>query len=268
MRYAEHILDQKMNPRVPKWIRHSSLSYSTRQIGKLTHLVEQSGWADSNYLADLLTVLNKHGYWRLVLSCWNRMSAKGLQSNSAAWAQAGLAMVNLSKKPAARKLMHDWRTRPGVAMWMLANYLLCLSRLRRDDLKEVVITCRDALNGLPHDHCACYLAYMEVEACALLDDKNAMIAAWDKNTRYLNGIPEKGEFFPQAQRYLARRLPVAVRLAKQHDDSGFRKIRWELSLKRFWNQQIRIRGKRLLILLLRIAILLWFAGMALAPLFR
>jgi hypothetical protein len=138
--YGEQILDQKDQIQVPKWMRKTWLNYVARRIKRLVRLVEESSWVEDGYLADLLAVLNRNSYQRLVLACWGRMRLKGFEANTDAWAQAGSAMINLKRKRAARKLFGDWRTRTGVGMWMLGNYLLSLSRLTRDDLREVIAT--------------------------------------------------------------------------------------------------------------------------------
>jgi tetratricopeptide (TPR) repeat protein len=266
--YADRILDQRAVPLVPKWIRNSWLNHSTRQVTKLTRLLEQSKWLEGIYVADMMSVLNRRHYQRLALSWWNRLRAKGLESNSDVWAQAGRSMVNLGKKRAAKQLLKDWRTRTGIGMWVLANYLLCLSRLRSDDLKEVIATCRGALAGLPHDHCARYLAYMEAEACVLAGDKPRLIDASNRYARYFEGLPDKEDFFPTQQRYLVHEILDAVRLVQEQDNSGFRRLQWKLRLQRFWSQQIRAKSKSYLVLFIRVAIFLWFLGMAIASFFK
>jgi hypothetical protein len=231
-------------------------------------LLEQSKWLEGFYVADMMSVLNRHNFQQLALSWWNRLRAKGLESNSDVWAQAGRSMVSLGKKRAAKQLLQDWRTRTGIGMWVLANYQLCLSRLRRDDLQEVIATCRGALAGLPHDHCARYLAYMEAEACALGGDKPGLMDAWNRYARYFEGLPDKEEFFPAHQRYLVHEIPDAVRLVQKQDNSGFRRLQWKLGLQRFWSQQIRAKSKKYFVLLIRVAIVLWILGTALAPFFK
>jgi tetratricopeptide (TPR) repeat protein len=267
-RYADQILDQKGGSRAPKWLRHSFLNHATRQITKLVRLVEKSDWMEGAYLADLLSALNKHGYFKLALSCWNRVKDKGLESSSEAWAQAGRTLVNLGKKREARQLLEGWRTRTGIGMWVLVNYLLCLSRLRQDDLKEIIATCRDALTKLPHDHCARFLAYMEAEACILSGDNEGLIAVWDKYTRYFEGLPQKGEHFPPSQKYLIDELPVAVRLYRQQDARGYAWMHWKLRLRRFWSQQIRAKSRKYFTFILRVAIFLWLFGAVIASFFK
>jgi len=230
--------------------------------------VEQSGWIEGATIADLLSQLNKSGYSELALACWNRMRANGLESNTDAWAQAGRALVNLRKHKAARELMRDWRTRKGVGMWVLTNYIACCSRIRRDQLNEVIGTCRDALALLPHDHCARFMAYMEAEALVLAGDKHGLMTAWIKYSRFFEGMPDKSEFFPQGQRYLIHELPDAVQLHKDGKNLSYSMLLWKMRWQRLWGQQLRVNGRRIFVLLLRIAVLLWLIGMALAPLFK
>jgi hypothetical protein len=268
VQYAEYILGQQGLSGLPKWIRHSGLNFATRQIGKLMRLVEQSGWIEGATVADLLSQLNKNGYSDLALACWNRMRVNGLESNTDAWAQAGRALVNLRKHKAARELMRDWRTRKGVGMWVLTNYIACCSRIRRDELNEVIGACRDALALLPHDHCARFMAYMEAEALALAGDKHGLMNAWIEYSRFFEGMPDKSEFFPQGQRYLIHELPDAVQLHKDGKNLSYSMLLWKMRWQRLWGQQLRVNGRRIFVLLLRIAVLLWLIGMALAPLFK
>jgi tetratricopeptide (TPR) repeat protein len=266
--YAELILGDKDQIQVLKWMRKTWLNYVTRQINRLVRLVEKSSWVNGGYLADLLAVLNRNGYRRLVLACWSRMRPKGFEANTDAWAQAGLAMINLRRKRAARKLFGDWRTRTGVEMWMLANYLLSLSRLTRNDLTEVIATCDEGLAGLRHDHCARYLTYMQAEACTLASDKSGLTDVWNQRAHYFEGDIKAEEFFPRSQRYLIRDIPIAVQLVQQSDDRGYRRLRRHLRFQRIWNREVRARSRKILTLLLRAILILWFTGRFLESFFR
>jgi hypothetical protein len=266
--YAEQILDPKDQTNVPKWMRKTWLNYVTRQINRLVRLVEESSWVEGGYLADLLEVLNRNGYRRLVLACWGRMRLKGFEANTDAWAQAGSAMINLKRKRAARKLFGDWRTRTGIGMWMLGNYLLSLSRLTRDDLREVITTCDEGLTGLPHDHCARYLTYMQAEACALASDKSGLTSVWNQRAHYFEGDIKTEEFFPQSQRYLIQDIPIAVQLVQQSDDRGYGRLRRHLLFQRIWNPEVRARSRKIITLLLQAILVLWFIGRSLESLFR
>jgi tetratricopeptide (TPR) repeat protein len=266
--YAEHVLEKKDQTRLPKWVRKTRLNPTTRRFNKLVRLVEESSWIDGDYFADLLTVLNQAGYQRSVVSLWNRMRLKNFGSNTDAWAQAGNATINLGRKRAARKLLGEWRSRTGVAMWMLGNYLLSLPRLRQDDLQEVIATCDEGLSGLSHDHCARYLAYMQAEACALSRNREGLLAVWNQRTYYFEGDIQKEEFFPQYQRYLIRDIPDAVHLVERSDDRGFRRLRRNLRLQRIWNPKTRARARLILTLLFRVVILLWLLGRSIESLIK
>jgi len=267
-RDAGSILDRASASAGPKWLRNSVLSHTYRQLTRLLRIAERSSWFDGLYAADLMAVLNKGNYHRLTLACWNRMQAKGVELDTGAWAQAGRALLNLRRRGAARRLLQDWRSRTGVEMWMLSNYVLCISRLSRERLDEVIATCRDALALLAHDHCARYLACMGAEALAMAGDREGLLVFWQKYARYFEGLPARGEFFPQSQRYLLYDLPVSVRLLQQNDGPGYRRTIWTMWLKRLWSQQIRVRGKWLFILLLRLAVPLWLLAAALSTLFK
>jgi hypothetical protein len=109
---------------------------------------------------------------------------------------------------------------------------------------------------------------MGAEALAMAGDREGLLVFWQKYARYFEGLPARGEFFPQSQRYLLYDLPVSVRLLQQNDGPGYRRTIWTMWLKRLWSQQIRVRGKWLFILLLRLAVPLWLLAAALSTLFK
>jgi hypothetical protein len=55
-----------------------------------------------------MSVLNRHKYRRLVPTCWKRMQAAGLGTNTRALAEAGLALINSGNKRTAHRLLNDW----------------------------------------------------------------------------------------------------------------------------------------------------------------
>jgi tetratricopeptide (TPR) repeat protein len=264
--YAEHLFAGEY-PSF-QWIRRSWLHAATRNIRRLVRLVERSSWVEEHHLAKLMEVLNKEGYRRMVVACWRRMKARGLGSETAAWAQTGSALINLQKKGEARALLADWRTRRGIKMWMLANYLIALPRMSQSGCDEVIRTCREALEKLPHDHCARYLVYMGAEACVLIGDREGLMAFCETHRGYVAGTPQPGEFFPAWQRYLVDELLVAVRLVANPGEAGWGRVRWKLRLKRLWTPATRARARQIFILLVRIAAIATLSGGTLLRLFR
>ena len=95
------------------------------------------------------------------------------------WAEIGRAFVGSRFHAEGRKFFAAWRERAGVAMWMITNYILTLSCFRHEQLRERYNSARDALAGLPHDHCAKYLAHVQAEACALLGNRNDFLERWN-----------------------------------------------------------------------------------------
>jgi hypothetical protein len=106
-------------------------------------------------------------------------------------------------------------------MWMLGNHVLALPRLTRGARTEVTAACREGLATLTHDHCARYLAYMGAEACVLNRDKQGLLAIWQNHNVYFEKSVQKGDFFPEWQRYLVYEIPQAVRLLSQPCEPGY-----------------------------------------------
>jgi tetratricopeptide (TPR) repeat protein len=237
--YADYLL---LADDMPPWlnsIRHTWLNHSARRVLRLIKMLQQSGWPDHTHMAALFARLNHHRYGRLVLSSWKRMNAMHLENDTAAWAQISQAMVTLGHKRAGRRLMHDWRTRVGVPMSTVANYLLCIGRIRMSDIDEVALTCRDALRDLPHDHCAGFIAYMGAEANALASDLPALVETWNRHTPYFERLLKEGEFFPPFLKYLHGDLPVLVRASRTNDLQACRRIIRGLRWRRLWDQHFR-----------------------------
>jgi hypothetical protein len=162
-RYVKHLLTGNEYSSMPKWLRQSRLNAVTRKVTNLLRLVEQASWSDVTYLAELMTLLNKHSYRKLVIASWKRVSKRvsrqGLERNTAMRAQVGNAIINQGEMAEANGLLADWRERPGVQMWMVCNYLVTLPRLGRAALSALIASSEDAMAGLQHDHSARYLVY-------------------------------------------------------------------------------------------------------------
>jgi hypothetical protein len=66
-------------------------------------------------------------------------------------------------------------------MWVIANYVGCLSALSKCDLQEIVCSSGEALRDLPHDHSARYLAHVKAKAYALLGDTQGLVNTWTQS---------------------------------------------------------------------------------------
>jgi hypothetical protein len=202
------------------------------------------------------------GYARLVVRHWKKNQGV-VEADVDSWAQTARALVALKRKSEARKLLAGWRTRTGVGMWVIANYVMCLSALHGKQLRETLLTCGDALAGLPHDHCAKYLVHRQAEACALLGDKTALSEAWKEHRNYFNGQLEKAEWFESRRRHLLADVPVMARSLQENNLSMYKRMLWSLRWKRITSEfqviklsdkQIKVRWWWILWLLLWLAI--------------
>jgi hypothetical protein len=235
-RFMEHVVDQERAGGFLRVLRQTRLNHVTRKIIRLMKIIERSCWRDDFSCADLFSILNARGYSRLVVGFWSQMHDRGADDGTAAWGQAGRAMVNLGQKRRARELLRDWRNRRGVEMWSLANYLQCLSRLRKHDLEEVIATCKGALADLRHDHCARYVAVMQAEACALIRDESGLLALWNDRRCYFEGGLEDREYFKTNHKHLLTDIPALLDALQGKDERSYRKILRRIRSRRLWNR--------------------------------
>ena len=117
-------------------------------------------------------------------------------------------------------------------MWAVANYVNSMPGLRAKQLGEVRSACRDALAGLPHDHCAKYLVHRQAEACALLGDEKGLLETWKEYRNYFNGKLEKAEWFETRRKYLLVDLIILARSIEENNRKMYRKMLWSLRWKR------------------------------------
>jgi hypothetical protein len=247
-----------LQPRWRTWLPDPG----ARELLSLLKMLDGVSWSQEGYRANLLKQLCDVGYSRLVVRYWKRN--KGVvEADVDSWAQTARALVALKRQSEARKLLAGWRQRTGVGMWVIANYIMCLSALRRSPLRETLVTCRDALAGLPHDHCAKYLVHRQAEACALLGDKTALSETWKEHLNYFNGKLEKAEWFETKRRHLLLDVPIMARALRENNLSLYKKMLWSLRWKRIsWeprifklsDKQVNVRWWWILWLLLWLAI--------------
>jgi predicted Zn-dependent protease len=170
--------------------------------------------------------LNDFGYPSLVARYWKKHRAQ-VESDTRTWAETGRALTSLKRRKAARELLGQWRNRSGVHMWNITNFVTCYSPFRGKQLREMAATCHDALGGLPHDHCARFLAHVEAESYALLGDKKAFLELWQRyQATYFTGAIKEGEWFQNARRNLLHDIPVMAGYLEKEQWFKFRMLRW------------------------------------------
>ena len=117
-------------------------------------------------------------------------------------------------------------------MWAVANYVNSLTGMRAKHLREIRSSCRDALAGLPHDHCAKYLVHREAEACALLGDEKGFLEIWKQHRNYFDGKLEEAEWFEARRRYLLADLVILARSLEENNRKMYTKVLRSLRWKR------------------------------------
>jgi predicted Zn-dependent protease len=211
-----------LQPRTTTWL----LFGGAKELARLERLVSNAGWDGSSYRAELYRELCDYGYHRIVRRFWKKNGGTALNIDE--WSQIGRSLVGARLHSEGRRFLGAWRERPGVGMWMVANYTLCLSRFRRSQLEELRAACQDALCGLPHDDCASFLAHVLAEACALLGDKEAFLQTWNTYSTYFGTELKKNEYFQPRRRHLLGDVPMMARYLQQNETRLYRKMLWKL----------------------------------------
>jgi tetratricopeptide (TPR) repeat protein len=223
---------RKMIPQ-PNW-RIWFPDRGARELLDLLTLADRQPWMNGRYRAQIFDRFSSVGYFGLVLNYWKKQKHV-VENDVATWAETARAMVSLGLRADARKLLANWRTRPGVGMWVVTNYVQSFSPLRSKDLRQVAATCRDALNNLPHDHCARYLAHIEAEAHALLGDKPGFLDTWNRYRSYFDCRQTEGEWFETKRQHLLTDIPMMARYLQQNELKLYRRTlrgwRWNY----FWD---------------------------------
>lgn len=236
-----------------------------KELLKLLALADRCSWIDSTYRARALNLLNDVGHYRLVMKYWKKHHAE-LEATVETWSEVGRALASLRRNREVRQLASSWRKRRGVAMWMIANYVGCLSALRKDDLREIVSSSGDALRNLPHDHCARFLAHTKAEAHVLLGDKSGLLDTWNGYRSYFDCNVKPNEWFQDLRRPLLTDIPMLVRYLEQHQLGQYRRTVWGLRWRHI--SKALGRGKKRRGSLWWLWPLLWFAAVVLTLLFR
>jgi len=198
-----------------------------KELLSLLQLADNSPWIDGAYRARAFDRLNSIGHCLLVINYWKKHRAE-VEADVATWAETARALASLKRKGEAGQFMSSWRERRGISMWVVANYVGCLSALRSSGLKEILASSSDALRDLPHDHCARYLAHARAEACALLGDKQGLRETWDQYRSYFDCKEKSNEWFDDRRRPLLTDIPMMVRYLEQNQLGLYRRAVWRL----------------------------------------
>jgi len=202
-----------------------------RELLRLQKMVDAAGWGKQGYRSRVMKQLSDVGYVRLVARYWKN-NRTAVEDDTGAWEETARALMVLKKKKQVQKLLEGWRERSGVGMWAVANYVTSFSGLGKSQVEKVRAACRDALAGLPHDHCAKYLVHRQMETCALLGDEKGVLETWKEYRDYFNGKLEEGEWFAPRRKDLLTDLLVMARALQDNDKKLYkrmlRSLRWKL----------------------------------------
>lgn len=199
--------------------------------------LSKTPWDSSEYRGLIYSLFCDYGYDRLVAKLSAQAGSAEVTSVNE-WSQIGRAFIGARLYADGRKFFRKWRERTGVAMWMATNYVLSLSCFQHDQLQERYDSTRDALAGLPHDHCAKYLTHVQAEACALLGDKEKFLECWTSYSRYLDGKVKEEEYFRPRDRHLLANIPKLSEYFKSNQAWRARCMIWKLWLKRISLKQM------------------------------
>ena len=191
----------------------------------------------------VLRQLVSYGYQRLVVKYWKR-HRRQVEVDITAWSEVARAFTGVkSLRQQGRKFMSRWRDHVGVPMWIVANFVMCCNPLRRKQLREIISSCHDALAGLPHDHCARFLAHVEAESYAILGDEKAFLEVYRSYKNYFDGKLEEPEWFQDSRRNLLADIPAMGRFLEEGQRTQFKRMRrrllWEEISSKFPKPKVR-----------------------------
>jgi tetratricopeptide (TPR) repeat protein len=203
-----------------------------REVLALLAFMDKISGGKAGHRSELLSPLLRAGYYRNVIRYWEK-NKNLLEIDVDLWGNLGSALVSVGRPRLARRLMANWRTRTGVKMWMIVNYVLACPSLTTNDKRIIMATCQDALNRLPHDHTAKYMAHILAEMQILLGDLEAFRAAFARYRPLFGGNLRQQEYFVKRQRYLLAAIPKAAESLEQGRKGKFRMARLSLQFRRF-----------------------------------
>ncbi len=193
--------------KVPEWSCRDWIEGDPRGLNlmKLLRLIDHQPWVTAEHRNIVISQMNKAGAYRTVRRYWYEQRLK-VEQDTQIWSQVGDALLNLDPIE-ARNFLAGWRKRRDIEMWVVCSYVISIPRQSENDFREIRRSAQEALQRLPHDHTARYLACTLVEMCILLDDSPALRQAFEDYSRYLTGTKLDSEWFPDQRRYLFDELP-------------------------------------------------------------
>jgi predicted Zn-dependent protease len=221
---CSHALEQAgTQKRIPQTLWSSYFKdRGVKEVLRFLELADNSAWTDPVYRAIALNRLNSIGHYRLVKNYWKK-NKEEVETDVRSWSETGRALASMKHRREARELLSSWRRRKGVSMWMIANYIGCLSAFSKSDLNEIVSCSGDALRDLPHDHCARYLAHVRAESYALLGDKQGLLNTWTQYRTYFDCKEASNDWFQDKRRPLLTDIPMLVRFLEQKQYGLYRR---------------------------------------------
>jgi thioredoxin-like negative regulator of GroEL len=202
-----------------------------RDVLALLETADAMPWMDGRYRSRILGVLCDYGHFDLVARYWREHRSEA-ESDAESWAQVARALIELGRKRAARALLAGWPDRAGVAMWMVANYVNSFGGVRANDLESIRSNCARALSGLPHDHCARYMAHILAESCVLLGDTEGFLETWKGYRGYFEGNRDDNEYFHGRRAYLLEDIPRLAGFLERNQRWRFRLSCLRLRIRR------------------------------------
>ncbi len=192
----------------------------------------------------LLRQLVNFGYHRLVVKYWKQHRLQ-VEADITAWSEVARAFAGVKGyRRQGRKFMSGWRDHVGAPMWIVANFVMCCNPLRRKQLREIISSCHDALTGLPHDHCARYLAHVEAESYAILGDERAFLKAYRSYKNYFDGKLVEPEWFQDPRRNLLTDIPAMGRFLEESQRTQYKKMRRRLLWERISSKFPRPKARK------------------------
>ena len=225
-RMVSHMMHKETKRTLQSWWATFYPGEGARKFPRLLQQFARDDNDDSIYRGAIYRLLCDYGYYRLALRLFAKHQPSRLSAEE--WAQIGRAYSGAEQRKKGREFMRDWRERPGVEMWLVANYISCLSRPNREQLAERWSSCHDALAGLPHDHCAKYIAHLEAEAAALRRDHVSLLDCWKTQRQYFDEVVERGEFFAPKDQHLLTEIPRLVRYIEEGRGIRATLLTWKL----------------------------------------
>lgn len=227
---AAYALEPEKKVIRPKWRRWFPAP-GVRQVLSLLELTDKMPGASGAHRAQLLVQLVRARCHWAVVDYWKRNQHLA-DNDTDLWGNAGGALFSTGQKKRARKLLADWKTRKGVKMWMVTNYVLASPQITRSQIQHVLSTCQDALSGLPHDHCAKYLVHVLAQTQILLGDVEGFRKTTEQYRSMLNGKSQPPEYFSKKRKYLLDIIPDMMDFTQYQKPGKLNKwTRWKMRIE-------------------------------------